>query len=106
MINFLLEEGILTIGGISGIFTTNLLNSFKINIFDPICENIIETKHLDRNSKFGPIEYINKHIPSTHIKYQTFLRDLVMWIITISILYLVWDKLLKPYKLKMANQVK
>lgn len=40
MISFLLQEGVITIGTISGIFTALLLNSVKNNMIDPIVEKI------------------------------------------------------------------
>ena len=40
MISFLLQEGVITIGTISGIFTALLLNSVKNNIIDPCVEKI------------------------------------------------------------------
>ena len=35
MIGFLLDEGVITVGTLSGLFTTGLLNSLKKNIIDP-----------------------------------------------------------------------
>ena len=39
MLSFLLEEGIITIGTISGLFTTSMLNSFRANILEPSIES-------------------------------------------------------------------
>ena len=47
MISFLLEEGVLTVGTLSGLFTTALLNSLKANIVDPSIENIFPSHHLE-----------------------------------------------------------
>jgi len=43
MISFLLQEGVITIGTISGIFTALLLNSLKNNIIDPVVEKTVPT---------------------------------------------------------------
>jgi hypothetical protein len=40
MLSFMLQEGVITIGTISGIFTALLLNSLKNNIIDPCVEKI------------------------------------------------------------------
>ena len=50
MLSFLLDEGVLTVGVLSGLFTTGLLNSFKLNIIDPCIEKIIPTHKLDTDS--------------------------------------------------------
>ena len=46
MISFLLQEGVITIGTISGIFTALLLNSVKNNMIDPLVEKIAPTANL------------------------------------------------------------
>ena len=46
MISFLLQEGVITIGTVSGIFTALLMNSFKNNIIDPIVEKTVPTVDL------------------------------------------------------------
>lgn len=46
MISFLLQEGVITIGTISGIFTALLLNSVKNNIIDPVVEKVAPTGSL------------------------------------------------------------
>jgi large-conductance mechanosensitive channel len=40
MLSFMLQEGVITIGTISGIFTALLLNSVKNNIIDPCVEKV------------------------------------------------------------------
>ena len=138
MITFLLEEGVLTIGAISGLFTTALLNSLKVNIIDPSIENIIPSHKLDvlppptspppsppssppspppspppptkDKSNFAslfPIP-IGSDTPnkSTKIKWQTFIKDLVTWIILMFLLYIFWKKVLHPIKIaKMVPKV-
>ena len=41
MLTFLLEEGVISVGALSGIFTASLLGSFKSNILDPFSENVV-----------------------------------------------------------------
>jgi hypothetical protein len=106
MLAFLAEEGILTFGTMTGLFTASLLNSLKVNIIEPICENIIETKHLDKHAKsdFGiDVSQISLQSsnPGLHIKWQTFVRDFATWFIIILILYLIWNFYFKPYKNKI-----
>ena len=50
MLTFLLEEGVLSVAAVSGIFTATLLGSFKGNVLDPICENILPSHHLDKHT--------------------------------------------------------
>ena len=40
MLTFMVQEGILTIGAVSGIFTALLINSFKNNVIDPVVEKV------------------------------------------------------------------
>ena len=46
MISFLLQEGVITIGTVSGIFTALLLNSIKNNMIDPLVEKIAPINNL------------------------------------------------------------
>ena len=46
MISFLLQEGVITIGTISGIFTALLLNSVKNNVIDPLVEKAVPLSKL------------------------------------------------------------
>ena len=46
MLSFMLQEGVITIGTISGIFTALLLNSVKNNLIDPCVEKIVPTAKL------------------------------------------------------------
>ena len=104
MIDFLFGESILTFATMSGIFTANVLNSLKTNIIEPICENIISSHHLDNKQKFGNITYsvdVSKYNKSIHIKWQTFLRDFIVWLIIITILYFLWKK----YKYSIQNKI-
>ena len=119
MISFLLEEGVITVGTLSGLFTTALLNSLKTNIIDPSIENIVPSpKHnnpppppvtqiKENKSGFGDMFPIptgpttgpsmdtsQKHV----IKWKIFLKDLLKWIIVMAILYFVWKNVLHPIK--------
>lgn len=111
MISFLLEEGVITVGTLSGLFTTALLNSLKSNIIDPSIENIVPSVNITPpplpepkdKSNFAdmfpipmghPIEQSQKKV----IKWKIFLKDLLTWIIVMSILYFVWKKVLHPIK--------
>ncbi len=101
MFSFLVEEGVITIGTISGIFTTSMLNSFRANILEPTIENLVPSYTLDK-SQFGEdssLENIMKiHAqvtgkdPATAkvIKWQTFLKDFMAWLILMFCLYYIW----------------
>ena len=47
MMSFLLEEGVLSVGTMSGLFTAAMLNSFRINILEPVIEKIVPGHKLD-----------------------------------------------------------
>ena len=47
MFSFLLDEGVVTVGTLSGLFTTALLNSLKKNIIDPGIERLAPSHKLD-----------------------------------------------------------
>ena len=108
MLTFLLEEGVLTVGAISGIFTSSLLGSFKSNILDPVAENILPSRHLDKDAHVidtsGNPEYTKLQFGDTKsqfgskIKWQTFLKDLVLWLLIMFIIYIIWKKLISNIK--------
>jgi large-conductance mechanosensitive channel len=111
MLSFLLEEGVISVGAISGIFTATLLGSFKSNILDPISEKIAPTHLLDPNIQNKDIDQgkkkenminvldannYNFYDPKTQtIKWKIFLKDLIIWIIIMFILYLIWNYLIR-----------
>jgi large-conductance mechanosensitive channel len=109
MISFLLEEGVLTVGTLSGLFTTALLNSFKRNIIDPSIDKVLPSHKLDAKpqeestgskSEFTdmfpiPVGKDSGEDPQA-IKWQTFLKDLITWFIIMFFLYLFWKKVLRP----------
>lgn len=129
MISFLLEEGVLTVGTLSGLFTTALLNSLKANIVDPTIENVFPSHHLEpttppppqpppapppqlkpqtnavnqTKSGFGdmfPIPY-GPPPPQTGknvIRWKTFLKDFITWLVIMFCLYIFWKKIIHPLK--------
>jgi large-conductance mechanosensitive channel len=119
MLSFIVEEGILTIGTISGIFTAYLLSSFKNNIIDPCVEKVAPIETLVDLLDDGKLNnsYKNKDnsspasspgvTPTTNqfggldkkkVKYKVFLRDFITWLIIIIVLYFAWKYFIKPYK--------
>jgi large-conductance mechanosensitive channel len=100
MLGFLLEEGVLSTGILSGVFTNTLLLSLKTNIIDPLAENVVPDHTLDRNGD-GVVDEKDEQIlqeqlkQNKQIKWQSFIKDLVVWIILMSVLYLIWTNLIK-----------
>ena len=110
MLSFLLTEGVLTVGTISGIFTATLLGSLKTNIIDPFSEQVLPTHKLDigvkdtsgnngnKENMVNILDANNYSISASalkKIKWQTFLKDLITWIIIMFILFLIWNYLIK-----------
>ena len=114
MIGFLLDEGVITVGTLSGLFTTALLNSLKMNVIDPCIEKIAPSHELDKDSigqeksnfaelfpiPNGPTEPQQN---SKVIKWQTFLKDFITWVVIMFFLYLFWKKVLQPMKVNKTN---
>jgi hypothetical protein len=109
MISFLLEEGVLTVGTLSGLFTTALLNSLKRNIIDPSIERLLPSHKLDKQESFADLFPIptgsdgNKPpqpdgVNLTEIKWQTFTKDFITWLVVMFFLYIFWKKVLRPVK--------
>jgi large-conductance mechanosensitive channel len=105
MISFLLEEGVLTVGTMSGLFTAAMINSFRINILDPSIEKLYPSSKLDKRvSSLDSASQIimDKTDPSQDansvVKWQTFLRDFITWVVVMFLLYLFWKNVLKKYK--------
>ena len=119
MIGFLLDEGVITVGTLSGLFTTALLNSLKKNIIDPGIEIVAPSHKLDNlppppstESKSGfsdmfPIPtgsgYDNNG--SKVIRWQTFLKDFITWLVIMFFLYLFWKFVLYPNKMSKMGKV-
>jgi large-conductance mechanosensitive channel len=110
MISFLLEEGVLTVGTLSGLFTTALLNSLKRNVIDPSIDKVFPPHTLDNTptqeksgfSDLFPIPTGGGNEPPqgspASIKWQTFLKDFITWLVIMFCLYLFWKKVLHPIK--------
>jgi len=114
MITFLLQEGVITVGTISGIFTALLINSAKNNIIDPIVEKIaplnkIHTEEINnitlpQSNQEGSLRNIIGNqfggIGKDKIKMNIFIRDFITWLIIMILLYLAWKHILHPIKNK------
>jgi large-conductance mechanosensitive channel len=101
MFTFLLEEGVLTVGTLSGIFTAAMLVSFKNNILEPVIEKVCPHKTLDKESFIIDLSGEEKKKPEVdkgYIKWQTFLRDFLSWCMIMFALYLFWKLFLHKYK--------
>jgi len=94
MISFLLEEGVITVGTLSGIFTAAMLNSFRLNIIEPVIENIFPSNQLDLNNLDDPK---SGKQTDKQIKWQTFLRDFLVWCLVMYLLYIFWKNVLHKY---------
>ena len=106
MISFLFEEGVLTVGTLSGIFTAGMLNSFRTNILEPLVENIVPVSHLDGfggslENIMNPAVKIQEERTQAQkkiIRWQTFLKDLIMWLLIMFFLYIFWKFVLRRFK--------
>jgi len=131
MLTFLVQEGIITIGAISGIFTALLMNSFKNNIIDPVVEKVAPLDKLLDFVDDGKINNSHKKtgtpqkpeannlqgiLPQAHgnqfggvgkdtIKWKVFLRDFITWAIIIIILYHVWKRIIQPIKTRLSQNL-
>ena len=115
MITFLLEEGVITVGTLSGLFTTALLNSFKTNIIDPSINNIVPPEKLDviappgeESQKSGfsdlfPLPVGTNTNTNGKVRWQTFLKDFITWLVIMFMLYLFWKKVLQPARMNKMN---
>ena len=122
----MLQEGIITIGTVSGIFTALLLNSLKNNIIDPIVEKAAPLNKIHdllddgklNNSVPKPSQQSQQPMNNNmffgnqfgglgkdKINWKIFLRDFITWIILIFILYLVWKYFLNPIKMKNSLNI-
>ena len=111
MLTFLIEEGVISVGALSGIFTATMLGSFKSNILDPLSEKMVPSHFLDPTLEQKVIDPLKKKENMTNIldannydfidrathkiKWKIFLKDLVIWIIIMFILYLIWKYIVK-----------
>jgi large-conductance mechanosensitive channel len=105
MISFLFEEGIITVGTLSGIFTASMLNSLRVNVIEPGIENIFPSHKLDNEftNILDPANALLTNTPSSSksnniVKWKTFLRDFLTWVVVMYCLYLLWKNVLHKYK--------
>jgi large-conductance mechanosensitive channel len=99
MIDFLLQEGIITTAAFTGIFNNSLLSSFKSNILEPFLENFIH--HASKRSTFfSKFTSKEKHPESHKIRWAIFFKDFVGWLFVMFLVYLFWTKIIHPYKAK------
>jgi large-conductance mechanosensitive channel len=75
----------------SGIFTAYMLNSCKQNIIDPVSESFFS------QTNFGLDLDPNKPVNKT-VKWKNFLKDFIIWVIIMILLYLLWKHIIKPVK--------
>jgi hypothetical protein len=87
MINFLLNENIVTVIGVCGFFTTQLLGSLKMHVLDPASHHILPHEMFNHGEGFDDSKKL--------IRWKIFLKDLIMWTIMMYIIYLIWKKVLK-----------
>uniref|UniRef100_A0A6C0I9X7 Uncharacterized protein n=1 Tax=viral metagenome TaxID=1070528 RepID=A0A6C0I9X7_9ZZZZ len=92
MISFLLEEGVISVAALSGIFTTQMMSSFKSNILDPFTEKVVPSHHLD--DKFSKEQF------TSNISWKLFLRDFLIWLIIMVILWVIWKKIVSKIQIK------
>ena len=85
MINFLLNENVLSVAPICGFFTGHMLISLKNNILDPLAHNIFPENF------FGESKDSKKII----INWRLFLKEFVLWIVMVGMFYFIWAKILK-----------
>jgi large-conductance mechanosensitive channel len=92
MFNFLLNENVLAVAPVCGFFTGHMLVSLKNNVLDPTTDKLIPTSYFDESGVPGAT---SKPAGTAPIRWKTFLKDLVVWMIIMYIFYLIWAKLLK-----------
>jgi large-conductance mechanosensitive channel len=97
LFDFIIDERIISVGLLSSIFTATLIGSLKVNIIEPIFENIIPSQNLDVDPTQTDILNAGNYYPtsSKQIRWQTFLKDLLMWFVVIIILYIIYKIIFK-----------
>ena len=104
MLEFYSAHGVISPPAMVGMFTGLLMNSFHVNIMKPLAENIAPSHKLDNKCitddkgnfiNNGTIYNIELHQERCKFKWQTFLRDLFLWLITLFIFYIVFKFILK-----------
>ena len=89
MLSFLVQEGILTVGALSGIFTAYLLNSLKLNIIDPATNKFLKEHNVDlyKDIAIPPVTVVN---------WKMFLKDFIIWLILMILIYIFWRYIINP----------
>ena len=118
MIDFIVEQKILSFALVTSVFTTALLMSLKNNIVEPVFEVAIPSYNLDIDGDGIPdvkvidMKYfqqskdrndinelykppgIDKIKKSKQIKWKMFLKDFLIWLVIILVIYLLYSFLL------------
>lgn len=108
MLEFYSAYGVISPPAMVGVFTGLLMNSFHMNIMKPMSEKIAPSHTLDictknnSSSKDSGNTEINNTVYNIQIdehahklRWQTFLRDLFLWIVTLFVFYIVFKFILK-----------
>jgi large-conductance mechanosensitive channel len=121
MLEFYLVNGVITPPAMVGVFTGLLMNSFHQNIIKPLSEKAIPSHNLDphvtRKSQSTYVQGVNPDTQITNntvynieidenadkIRWQTFLRDLILWFVTLFIFYIFFKFILKSNPPKAPN---
>ena len=92
MLNFLINENILGVAPICGLFTSHMLLSLKSNILDPTVHKLFPEDF------FGELNDPNNtsgYKINANLNWRFFLKDFVLWIVVMAVFYIIWAKLLK-----------
>ena len=110
MLQFYSAYGVISPPAMVGVFTGLLMNSFHTNIIKPMSEKIIPSHTLDTHTHIkrnissedscdteinNTIYNINIDENADKLRWQTFLKDLFLWIMTLFVFYIVFKFLLK-----------
>jgi hypothetical protein len=107
MIPLLVQEGCLSAAVLTGFFTNHLITSFKLNILDPLTNRFIPAERLDRHISMNDeleLEINQKDEKGTMHKYhkqlrwQTFIKDLVIFAIIAYLIVKIFTGHLNKYK--------
>jgi large-conductance mechanosensitive channel len=107
MIPLLVQEGILSSAVLTGVFTNHLITSFKVNILDPLTNHLVPAEKLDRHLRVDDqieIEMKQKdasgNIKTIHkqLRWQTFLKDLIVFILISYLVVKMFTKYLNKYR--------
>jgi len=99
MLSFLLDEGVVTVGTISGLFTTALVLSLKTNVVEPLIERICPHHTVSSFAiDFNEPSVAESSSEKKRIKWKLFLKYFFTWIVVMSVIYLFWKFVLIKYK--------